>query len=110
MIDWAKVAELQNEIGAEEFTEVSEIFLEEVDDEIAALRSGCPPDALEARLHCLKGSALNLGFADFAALCQIGESAAADGHARQVDVGAIVASFDASKSAFIAGLPRLHTE
>lgn len=107
MIDWAKVSELRDEIGADDFVEVAEIFLEEVDGEIAALRAGCPADALEARLHFLKGSALNLGFRDFAALCQTGESAAANGQAGSVDVAAIIAIFDASKQAFVTGLPRL---
>ena len=109
MIDWAKVAELRDEIGADNFAEVSEIFLEEVEGEITALRAGCAPDTLEARLHFLKGSALNLGFSEFAALCQQGESAAASGRAGQVDVPAVIAVFDASKEKFTIGLPGLGT-
>ena len=38
MIDWARVSELRDEVGAEDFDEVVELFLEEVDEAIAALR------------------------------------------------------------------------
>ena len=37
MIDWARVSELRDEVGAEDFDEVVELFLEEVDEAIAAL-------------------------------------------------------------------------
>jgi len=77
MIDWARVAQLREEIGAEDFSEVIEIFLEEVESEIAPLRQTCTPSQLEAVLHFLKGSALNLGFATFAELCADGETKAA---------------------------------
>jgi HPt (histidine-containing phosphotransfer) domain-containing protein len=108
MIDWKRIAELRDEIGAEDFSEVVALFLEEVDGEIALLRDSCADDALESRLHFLKGSALNLGFREFAALCQAGESAAAAGRPQSVDLPAILASYEASKADFIAGLPRLN--
>ena len=38
MIDWARVSELRDEVGAEDFDEVVELFLEEVEEAIAALR------------------------------------------------------------------------
>ena len=38
MIDWASVSELRDEVGAEDFDEVVELFLEEVDEAIIALR------------------------------------------------------------------------
>jgi HPt (histidine-containing phosphotransfer) domain-containing protein len=107
MIDWARIAELRAEIGAEGFEEVVELFLEEVEAEISSLRAGCTDNALESRLHFLKGSALNLGFTAFSELCQQGESAAASGHADQVDLPATIASYDAAKIEFIKGLPRL---
>ncbi|RKF13359.1 Hpt domain-containing protein [Roseovarius spongiae] len=107
MIDWDRVTELRDEIGAEGFAEVVEIFLEEVDEEIAALRDGCADDALESTLHLLKGGALNLGFASFAALCQEGETAAAAGRYDAVDLQATLAAFDAARAAFLDGLHRL---
>lgn len=107
MIDWERIAELRDEIGVDDFGEVVELFLDEVESEIVLLRGGCAEDALESRLHYLKGSALNLGFRAFSALCQHGESAAAAGRTQDVDLHATLASYDASKADFLAGLPRL---
>lgn len=104
MIDWNKVCELRREIGADDFGEVVELFLNEVEKEIATLRAGAPLDRLEAHFHFLRGSALNLGFAHFAEMCQAGESAASDGMADQVNVTDILDSYEASKTAFLDGL------
>ncbi|WP_306151221.1 Hpt domain-containing protein [Roseovarius sp. MMSF_3281] len=107
MIDWARVRELRDEIGADSFGEVVELFLDEVEAEIAVLRAGVPTDNLESRLHFLKGSALNLGFAAFTEKCQAGETAAANGAGEAVDVMDILASYDASKIAFLAEIETL---
>jgi HPt (histidine-containing phosphotransfer) domain-containing protein len=104
MIDWNRAHDLREEIGADEFTEVVELFLEEVETEIAALRETVPLNTLESRLHFLKGSALNLGFERFSKMCQAGETAASDGAADQVDIASILASYDASKVVFLKGL------
>lgn len=101
MIDWDRVSELRDEIGAEDFGEVVEIFLEEVDAAIEALGDGA--DSLEAQLHFLKGSALNLGFDAFASLCQKGESAANQGDTG-IDTDAVKQSYATSRSAFVTGL------
>lgn len=78
MIDWQRVHDLQDEIGAEAFDELSVIFLQEVDEAVAALTdAGCDDPAMQAeRFHFLKGAALNLGFATLAALCDVAEAAA----------------------------------
>ena len=107
MIDWNRVRELRDEIGTDEFADVVDLFLEEVESEISALRGRDRPDRIEARLHFLKGSALNLGFEDFAALCQTGEQMASQGHAHEVDITEIIEAYDKSRAAFIAGLPQL---
>ncbi len=104
MIDWARVSELRDEIGAEDFGEIVEIFLEEVEEEIGALRDGITNDAFEAKLHFLKGSALNLGFADFAVICQTGERAAATGAYDDIDLAAIIGCYERSKTAFLGAL------
>ena len=104
MIDWARVEELRDEIGADDFGEVVEIFLEEVEEEIAALRAGVGDDALESKLHFLKGSALNLGFRDFSVLCQAGETAAAAGEYGRIDLPRIIATYEASKGEFLTAL------
>ncbi len=107
MIDWNRVSELRDEVGAEDFGEVVELFLEEVDSEIEILKSNSQKTGLETQLHFLKGSALNLGFSEFSQHCQIGESTAALGEAAKVDVDAILSCYDASRSEFVSTLERL---
>ena len=68
MIDRNRLSELRQEIGEEDFFEVAEMFLDEMADALAALcdtRGPSGPDIF----HGLKGSALNLGFTEFAAAC-----------------------------------------
>ncbi|KIC10272.1 histidine kinase [Leisingera sp. ANG-M1] len=103
MIDWPRVTELREEVGAEDFEEVVEIFLEEVEEVIGKLQGG-GSSQLEQDLHFLKGSALNLGFEEFSALCLDGERRSAQGDAESVDVAAIISKFHDSKSAFLTGL------
>lgn len=105
MIDWDRVAELRSEVGAENFSEVVALFLDEADE--ATQRQLAPDDAkaLESLLHFLKGAALNLGFADLALLCQTGERLAAQGDT-STDLNQIRAAYAASKTAFTAGLDR----
>ncbi len=108
MIDWERVDELRDEVGADEFGEVVDIFLEEVDEVIDRLRQSPDPASYEADMHFLKGSALNLGFAALAALCSEGERQAATGDATSVDVGAVIDSYGASKAEFLSHLGIAH--
>ena len=101
MIDWTRVSELRDEVGAEDFDEVVELFLEEVEEAIAALRDLTDLSELEPQCHFLKGSALSIGFRDFANLCQAGEAAAAAGHGADVDIAAIVQSYAEAREVFI---------
>ncbi|WP_137701019.1 Hpt domain-containing protein [Marimonas lutisalis] len=104
MIDWNKVSELRDEIGDEDFAEVVDLFLEEVDGAMEKLRNGLPEEKLECCLHFLKGSALNLGFRAFSELCARGESDAAAGDVAKIDLGQVVATYDASKEVFLSEL------
>jgi HPt (histidine-containing phosphotransfer) domain-containing protein len=106
MIDWPRVKELRDEIGPDDFSEVVELFLEEVEEVIQKLR-GNDRSKLEQDLHFLKGCALNLGFESFAKLCLQGERQSAEGAVNEVDVAAILESFEASKQSFAAELPSL---
>ncbi|MEP6019340.1 MAG: Hpt domain-containing protein [Paracoccaceae bacterium] len=101
MIDWDRVQQLRDEVGAEDFDEVVELFLEEVDEIVDRLRTSAAPGALESDLHFLKGSALNLGFADFSDLCQVGEHMSANGQARDVDLTSVLNCYDASRAMFL---------
>ena len=104
MIDWERVQELRSEIGPDSFMEVVEMFLEEADGVAERLAHGVPEAELEAELHFLKGSALNLGLDQLAGLCQAGERAAAKGQAETVDTAAVMQAYAASKSALLDGL------
>ena len=106
MINWPRVKELRHEVGAEDFDEVVELFLEEVEGVIGRLRSG-DRSALEQDLHFLKGSAMNLGFDAFSTLCLTGERQSANGAANSVDLNAVIASFEQSKATFLTELPAL---
>ena len=102
MIQWARVSELYDEIGAEDFDEVVELFLEEVEDVIGRLRATPDDSRLEEDLHFLKGSALNLGFKEFSELCQNGETLSANNRAGDVRLSAILDCYDRSKARFSA--------
>ncbi|MBV0913536.1 Hpt domain-containing protein [Anianabacter salinae] len=90
MIDWTRVNDLRFEIGEDGFPEVVELFLEEVEEVMARLLSA--GDAADEDLHFLKGSALNLGFAELARLCDTGTGTVAD----------LAACYDQSKAEFLA--------
>jgi len=104
MIDWDRIKELRAEIGEDDFGEVVEIFLEEVEEGIERLKSGLGDEALAVELHFLKGSALNLGFHSFSIRCQAGETAASEGKKDQVDLSGLIACYQDSKNAFEQGL------
>lgn len=105
MIDWNRLKELREEIGSEDFDEVVDLFLEEVEGAIAQLRNAPAECALEDVLHFLKGSALSLGFLDFSILCQSGETNAAQGNIALIDLPEILTCYEKSKTAFLEGLP-----
>jgi histidine phosphotransfer protein HptB len=103
MIDWARVNELRAEIGDDGFSEVVELFLDEVEDVIRRLSSAPDPLRFEEDLHFLKGSAWNLGFRELGQLCQAGERRASGGDLA-IDIAEILASYGGSKDAFVRGL------
>ena len=102
MIDWNRVRELRDEIGADAFEEVLDLFLEEVETALAVLRTSTAKDDLEAQLHFLKGCALNLGFEALADLCAEGEASSRAGASAEVEPERIATVYDESKAAFLA--------
>ncbi|MGR3600632.1 MAG: Hpt domain-containing protein [Heliomarina sp.] len=104
MIDWTRVNELRDEIGHEDFNEVVEMFLEEVEGIIERIQSSRDTSSYEADLHALKGCALNLGFESFAQVCQNGEQLAAKGQESRIDLPSVFASFVSSKNDFLKRL------
>ncbi len=100
MIDWKRIEELKDEIGPDDFIEVVGIFLEEVDEVINRLKQNSDEAALEADMHFLKGSALNLGFDSLSVYCQAGEKAAANGQGSDLDLSQLFEIYAASKIEF----------
>ncbi len=105
MIDWDRVADLREEVGPEDFDEVVELFLQEVDEEIETLSSVAASDGLAEKLHFLKGSALSLGFREFSGLCQTGEAALTQDPTAEIDLDRLQSSYQFSRSTFLADLP-----
>jgi HPt (histidine-containing phosphotransfer) domain-containing protein len=103
MIDWKRVEELRDEIGADGFVEVADMFLDEAEEAVSALLAGLPNDKVEGQLHFLKGSALNLGLTDLAAICSDGERRAAAGHGG-VDAAKVAAAYRASRTQLLGRL------
>lgn len=101
MIDWARFEELRLEIGEDGIGEVVEIFLEEVEETLEVLGTPQTDEARAARLHFLKGSALNLGFTELAALCDTPAAGA-----EPATTEAIVASYTTAKTALLGALGR----
>ena len=106
MISWRRVDELKREIGEEDFNEVVEMFIVEVEEVVERLRTHPDPSRYQEDLHFLKGSALNLGFEEFGSRCREGERAAASA-AAELDLQPILSSYEASKSEFLRGARRV---
>lgn len=106
MIDWARVIELRDEVGPSEFEPVLELFVDEVEEVVMRL-SRDDPARLERDLHFLKGSALNLGFAEFGALCQKYENQLRKGQPDAIWVDQVMRCYSASKQLFMRDLARI---
>lgn len=106
MLDWGRIEDLREEVGEEDFLEVVELFLDEVDGVIDGLRTANGPDALAADLHFLKGSALNLGFDAVAELCTTGHRALTSYPGAEVDLAEIRRVYAQSKEAFLVAVKR----
>lgn len=101
MIDWNRVAQLRDEIGAEDFAEVVELFLMEVGTTIQQLFDAeGNPVVTEDQMHFLKGAALNIGFRDLAELCRKGEAAIGKGNTRAVSPTEVQLVFETSRAQF----------
>lgn len=105
MISWERVNELRDEIGDDDFIEVADMFLEEVEEVIGRLKSNPELATLEDELHSLKGSALNLGFEALSKLCQDGERQAASGDFEAISLPNVFETYEKSKAAFRIRVP-----
>ena len=103
MICWERVDELREEIGAEDFPEVVELFFEEAEEVVGRWRQHPDPRTYEADLHFLKGCALNLGFEVLCSLCTRAKKQAREGQADAIDLSAIISVYDQSRREFVEG-------
>ncbi len=104
MVDWDRVAQLRSEIGEADFEEVVTLFLAEVAEVAEKLRSAPDPATLDADLHFLKGTVLNLGMHELGRLCEEGTQCAARGE--PVDIAGLLACYDESRRILLEGLGR----
>ena len=104
MIDWKRVQELRSEIGEDDFGEVVALFLAEVEEVMARLATPQAAAQICQDLHFLKGSAVNLGFAAFGSLCQVGERAVTGDTPEAANLQDVIASDRESKALFLDGL------
>lgn len=102
MINWERLTELRDDIGEDDFADVVEIFLEEVDEAVEGLSKTAGSADLAAHMHMLKGSALNLGFDQFGTMCSQAEQAFENGQGGTVDLAGIRSSYRASREAFLS--------
>lgn len=102
LVNWDRVRVLRDEIGGDDLPEVVGLFLEEGDAVMARLSAPQTAHQVEADLHALKGTALNLGFDALAGLCRAAELAAREG--RYTDTATLCAAWQDSKAAFEAGM------
>lgn len=97
MIDWDRIAELQEEVGEDSFIEVIGMFFEEVEEVLARL--DCKDaEQLKAGLHFLKGAALNIGMSEVSNLCREAESVTAADNASAADIEGIRIAYESSKA------------
>lgn len=101
MINWTRVKELEHDIGPEDFSEVVELFLYEVEAVIDSLKTAEGQNDLEQDMHFLKGSALNLGFDELGHMCSDAEKIAARGDKSAVPVSGILDLYGRSKVEFL---------
>lgn len=103
MIDWARVRELHEEIGADAFEEVLDLFCEEVAEGLVTLEAAATPSDQAAAFHFLKGAALNLGIDDMAGQCAQGEATNASGALDAACSAEVLAGFPARMKALQNG-------
>ena len=103
MISWQRVNELRDEVGQDDFHEVVELFLEEVDDVIERLRVEPNPTTFADDMHFLKGGAMNLGFSDFCTACETVEALIVQNSLSSIDIPSLIKTYETSRSEFLKG-------
>ena len=100
MIDWIRIDELRDEVGQDDFGDIVGVFFEEAQEALENLRRADTVVTLLGQLHFLQGSALNLGFSNFAAICRKEENSLQKDPSYKVEIDKIYAEFSSSKKQF----------
>ena len=98
MIDWGRIDELREEVGAEDLAEVVEMFCEEVDEVLTGLSTISSPE-LPSQIHFLKGSAQNIGISGLAEQCKSIEEAMRNDPNITPDIPRLISVFDKARAA-----------
>lgn len=100
MIDWSQVADLYTDFDEDSFSEVLQVFVQEMKAGMAQLKAAQSPDENRTAFHFLKGAALNLGFSEVANLCSSGELRAAEGEDVTREKDQVLAAFPQTYTRF----------
>lgn len=92
MLNQARITELKDEVGEDDFAEVVALFCEEVEEVLGELRETARTE-LGAKLHFLKGSAFNLGLDAVGDMCMKEEARLRNDPAASADVDGILALY-----------------
>jgi HPt (histidine-containing phosphotransfer) domain-containing protein len=98
MIDTERLAELREEVGAEDLAEVVALFCEEVEETLDRIRRH-PSGNLGEDLHFLKGSALNIGMSEVGQLCLAAEKSWRSDTSNPPDLAPIMHAFRKARQA-----------
>lgn len=101
-MDWERVECLRDELGADAFEDVLDLFLAETDQKVAELQAGTGAGDVAADMHFLKGAALNLGFDELASACERAEMLATAGRPEAINLPAILDCFARSRAELVA--------
>ena len=107
MISWDRINELKGEVGEDDFAEVVEIFLEEMDEAMNELTSGVSKEGLGAAMHFVKGAAMNIGFHALGNICQEYETLSGEGKDDLIDCRKVVECYRISKTEFTENAPKI---
>lgn len=97
MIDWARVRQLRNDVGAGEFLPLVTLFLDEIEARLDRLDPAS--GQLSQDVQALRRSALNLGFMRLAALCLSAEISLRNGRPELIRPDELSSSFGAARQA-----------
>jgi HPt (histidine-containing phosphotransfer) domain-containing protein len=96
MINWARLLQLQEDVGKNDIHDIIILFEQELKQVIAQLPLQTDPEQMASNLHYLKGCALNLGFEDLADLCQAGYTRLSQSPRTGVTVAPILSAYEAA--------------